>query len=107
VAIGASMVLAIATTVRPTGIVLPIFASFPVLFVKDLKRRSRITLGATAFTIPALTISGWTMRNYRSAGVSSYSFDAAIVLYYNKAAGVLGYTGISRFLPYSNNWNGT
>jgi len=71
--LGGAALITFAVAVRPTGIVLPLVAALPVLFLPALPRRARMALAAAAFAIPAATIAGWTIRNYRKIGVATYS----------------------------------
>ncbi|MGO9449513.1 MAG: ArnT family glycosyltransferase [Candidatus Binataceae bacterium] len=80
--------LAIATLVRPIGIILPFLAALPFLLDQAPVRRTM----ATALLAVAIVVSpvvAWAFRNQRTVGVFTYSTEAAVALYYYGAAGTI------------------
>ena len=87
----ASGLLAFAILVRPVGILLPIIAPLPLIFLAAFDWRKRATAMLLMFAIPALTTVGWAARNAERTGVWTVTTDAALDLYYFKAGGVVWY----------------
>ncbi|MFZ0247134.1 hypothetical protein [Candidatus Binatus sp.] len=90
--IAAAVMLAAAAMIRPTGILLPLFAPIPFLisFRRTNWLRASIFM-VLAFVIAISTILAWIARNRAVAGVSAMDTDSAGILYYYDAAGVLSY----------------
>jgi len=89
--LAAACLFAAAAMIRPTGVVLPLFASLPLVLMKTSKWQQSICLGLLAFAIPVAAILSWSTRNERVAGVNSLNSDSVQVLFYYNAAGVLAY----------------
>ena len=90
--IGAALMLAVAILVRPVGVLLPLIAPIPFLFLPpQVSRRKTVALCIAAFAIPALVTGGWMARNAARTGTWTLSTDVAINLYYFKAGGVILY----------------
>jgi len=90
--IGAALILAIAILVRPVGVLLPLIAPIPFLFVPpEVSWRKTIALCVAALALPALVMGGWMARNAARTGTWTFSTDVAINLYYFKAGGVILY----------------
>jgi len=77
--------------IRPTGILLLLFAPLPCLLMKGTTWPRALTFAVLAFAIPTAAILAWTARNQRVAGVDAMSFDSAFTIFYYNAAGVLAY----------------
>jgi 4-amino-4-deoxy-L-arabinose transferase-like glycosyltransferase len=90
-ALTAALILGIAVLVRPVGIVLPLFAPLPLLLLPWGNWRARLGWSLLVLAIPALVAGGWMARNARITGIWTLTTDAAIDLYYFKAAGVIWY----------------
>jgi hypothetical protein len=93
----AAILFGVAISVRPLGVVLPIFAVLPVFLLPRVSWRGTITIALLAGAIPALVIFGWMARNARWTGVWILSTDGPIDLYYYKAAGFVWYRSDKSF----------
>jgi 4-amino-4-deoxy-L-arabinose transferase-like glycosyltransferase len=90
--IGAATMLAVAILVRPVGVLLPLIAPIPFLFLPpQASRLKTVALCIAAFAMPALVTGGWMARNAARTGTWTLSTDVAINLYYFKAGGVILY----------------
>jgi 4-amino-4-deoxy-L-arabinose transferase-like glycosyltransferase len=90
--LGAALLLAVAIFVRPVGVLLPLIAPLPFLFMaSQISWRRTIALCLAAFALPAMVVGGWMARNAARAGTWTLSTDVAIDLYYFKAGGVVTY----------------
>ena len=93
----AALVFGVAILVRPLGIVLTVFAAFPVLLLPKISWRRSLPVALLAFLIPSSVAFGWMARNAYRTGVWTLSTDGPIDLYYFKAAGVIWYRGDQSF----------
>ena len=98
----AACLFAAAAMIRPTGVVLPVFASIPFLLLRAPKRYRAMLLGLLAFAIPAAAMFAWCGRNERVAGVNIVSSDSIQTLFYYHATGVLAYADHLSFNEASN-----
>ena len=89
----AAVLFAMATMVRPLGIVLPLFAALPAVLLPRLSWRRAICMALLAFAISSSTPFAWIARNVQRTGVWILSTDGPIDLYYYKAAGIRWYRG--------------
>jgi 4-amino-4-deoxy-L-arabinose transferase-like glycosyltransferase len=90
--LGAALLLAAALLVRPVGILLPLIAPVPFLFLPPrVSWRRAIALCVAAFALPAVVMGGWMARNAMRTGTWTLSTVAAINLYYFDAGGVVRY----------------
>ncbi|MGO9801474.1 MAG: hypothetical protein ACLPQ0_18625 [Candidatus Binatus sp.] len=87
----AGFVLSLAIMVRPVGQVLVVFAPFPFLALSSHSWSRRAALALIAAAIPALSIIGWSQRNFECCGMRTVSAIAPVNLYYYHAAGVLAH----------------
>lgn len=89
---GAALMLAVAILVRPVGVLLPLIAPIPFLFLpREVSRRKTVALCVAAFALPALVTGGWMARNEARTGTWTLSTNVGINLYYFKAGGVILY----------------
>jgi len=86
--VGAGL-LALATIVRPVGILLPFLSMLPFLLRYNTIMEKRVAMALTAATILASPILAWTFRNQRETGVLTYSTDGPISLYFYTVGGVV------------------
>ncbi len=77
--------------VRPVGQALVLFAPFPFLALSTHSWRRRAALALIATAIPALSIAGWSQRNFECCGMRTVSAITTVNLYYYRAAGVLAH----------------
>jgi hypothetical protein len=77
-----------AIMVRPIGILIPFLVPIPFWFVPAPRSR-RLAMALIAFSIPLLTILGWSARNYAVSGYFGISSGGAINLYFFRAAEVV------------------
>lgn len=89
--IAAAIMLAAAAMIRPTGLLLPLFAPVPFLFRKGTTWPRAFAFAMLAVTIPTAAMLAWTARNQRIAGVDAMSSDSAVTIFYYNATGVLAY----------------
>ncbi|HKN01890.1 MAG TPA: hypothetical protein VJX23_15345 [Candidatus Binataceae bacterium] len=80
--------LAIATLVRPIGIILPFLAALPFLLDQAPVRRKMVA-ALLAVAIVVSPVVAWAFRNQRAVGVFTYSTEAAVALYYYGAGGTI------------------
>jgi hypothetical protein len=111
-ALAAAGMLAVAAMIRPTGLLLPLFAAIPFLWIRRTTWRRALALGLLAFALPAVAMLAWTVRNERVAGLSAPSSDSVVTIFYYNAAGVLAYGKHISFeeaaseLAYEIGWRG-
>lgn len=90
--LGAALLLAVAILVRPVGVLLPLIAPLPFLFLPpEVGWRRTIALCVLAFGLIAVVMGGWMARNAARTGTWTLSTVAAINLYYFNAGGVVAY----------------
>jgi 4-amino-4-deoxy-L-arabinose transferase-like glycosyltransferase len=96
--LGAALLLAAGLLVRPVGVLLPLLAPVPFLFLPPaVSRRRTIALCVAAFALPAILMGGWMARNAARAGTWTLSTNVAINLYYFNAGGVVRYISDKSF----------
>ncbi len=94
----AAFLLAVDLLVRPVGILLPLLAPLPFLFLpRAVSLPRRMGLCLAAFALPAMVMGGWIARNAARTGTWTLSTNVAINLYYNNAGGVVGYLSDKSF----------
>jgi 4-amino-4-deoxy-L-arabinose transferase-like glycosyltransferase len=87
----AILLLGGALMVRPIGIILPLLAPVPFLFMSHVRLRRRFAFALVAFCIPATLMTAWIIRNGKETGIWTLSTAGAFQLYYYRAAGVVWY----------------
>jgi hypothetical protein len=94
----AAFLLAVDLLVRPVGILLPLLAPLPFLFLpRAVSLPRRMGLCLAAFALPAMVMGGWMARNAARTGTWTLSTNVAINLYYNNAEGVVSYLSDKSF----------
>jgi hypothetical protein len=88
-AVLAGTMAAIALLIRPIGIVIPFLLPIPFLAARALAPRRRLITAALTFAIPALTLCGWSARNYYVARYPGLSTVGSINMYYYRAADIV------------------
>jgi 4-amino-4-deoxy-L-arabinose transferase-like glycosyltransferase len=88
-AIVGSVFLALATLVRPMGILLPLIGMLPFLLLLRAGWVKRIVMAIIAAAVIATPIVAWAFRNQVESGVFTYSTDGPVSLYYYGAGGVV------------------
>lgn len=87
----ASLLFACATVVRPIAqLVVPLAFLFAVFMWRG-NWRQRMTVGLLIISLQVLLIGGWRYRNWKEAGVDTFSTVAAFNLYNFRAAGTIAY----------------
>lgn len=83
--------LALAIIVKPIAIVLIPVSAGAILLMLHVGWRQRLVLLLVFLVVPTLVVAGWTERNARTTGVSTFSVISAKNLYFYRAARVIQY----------------
>lgn len=90
-AIAASVVLAVAIMIRPTGMFVPVAVGATIL-VLPISWRARMSSILIIAFLPAVAVIGWTYRNVSCCNVPTIATIGANDLYRFKAAAVVAYS---------------